>query len=197
LAPELLHIHWFSFSEAQMKLGSIAFFTLLMVLAAASPRATEASRVVITAPDPSCGTPETIIFPLILVSGVPGSCLDFTWEGRGSLVDLGAIVHPTLNTAVTCGFAGTAFDNCIVLQGTVPPDDDWLMSEMGMGDTLSSNTALIIFECNSGDCTPLIDGQGGQVTTPEPTEAALLFLGLGVSFIGLGGRRRWKAIGSN
>ena len=180
-----------------MKLSSIAFVGLLMVLAAASPRAAEASKVVINAPDPSCGTPVTLLFPVILVSGVPGSCIDFTWEGIGPLTDLGAIVHPTLNTPVTCGFMGTGFDNCIVLQGTVPPDDDWLMSYLGMGDTIPSNTALVVFECNSGPCTPLVDGQGGEITTPEPAEAALLFLGLGVSFVGLGGRRRLKAIGSN
>ena len=182
-----------------MKLSSIAFFTLLMVLAAASPRAAEASKVVINAPDPSCGTPVTLFIPLILVSGVPGSCIDFTWEGNGSLTDLGAIVHPTLNEPVTCGFMGTGFDDCVVLQGTVPSDDDWLMSEMGMGDTIPSNTALVIFSCdNSDDCTPLVDGQSGEITTtPEPAEAALLFLGLGVSFVGLGGRRRLKAIESN
>jgi hypothetical protein len=176
-----------------MKFRSAALIAFTIALAAVSPRAAQASRVVITAPDPTCG--EGAVNPFfgdtISIDGTVTQNAMFTYCGTAPLPELILDVTPTLpNDNIFCLInpIGAAFNECATSTNSTPPPPGLTILTL-MCDPDGP------FPC-SGD---LVQGNGVGVafSTPEPTEAALLLLGLGVSFIGLGGRRGWKRIGTN
>jgi len=152
-----------------MKLSSIAFFALLMVVAATSPRVAEASRVVINAPDPTCPPPEgitEIMNDTVTVSGTTSALSLFVNCTGGTLDSLTVDVTPTLaNDNIFVTLLGGAFDAFSINTASTPPPP-------GL-------TIINLFCFNpGGDCTGLANeaGVGVTVETPEPAEAALLFL---------------------
>jgi hypothetical protein len=172
-----------------MKLSSIAFFALLMILAAASPRVAEASRVVITAPDPTCG--EGAVNPFfgdtITVDGTVSQNAMFTYCGAAPLPELIIDVTPTLpNDNIFCIInpIGAAFNECATSTSSTPPPPGLTILTLICDQDGP-------FAC-SGDLVQG-DGVGVSFNTPEPAESALLILGIGVSFLGLGGRKRLQS----
>jgi hypothetical protein len=170
-----------------MKFSSAVLIALVIALTAVSPRVARASRVVITAPDPTCPAENEITNDTVTVSGTGDSLSMFVNCTGGTLDTLTVDLTPTLpNDNVFVTLLGGAFDASSVSTASTPPPP-------GL-------TIINLFCLNpGGDCTGLANdaGVGVLVSTPEPSEAALLLLGIGVSFIGLGRRRHLKAIESN
>jgi hypothetical protein len=176
-----------------MKFRSAALIAFTIALAAVSPRAAQASRVVITAPDPTCG--EGAVNPFfgdtITIDGTVSQNAMFTYCGAAPLPELILDVTPTLpNDNIFCLInpIGAAFNECSTsTNSTPPPPGLTILTLMCASDGP--------FAC-SGDLMQG-DGVGVAFATPEPSEAALLLLGIGASLIVLGRRRGLKAIESS
>jgi hypothetical protein len=187
-----------------MKLSRSVFLAALVVLAGVSAGSAQANSVVkVKAPDPSCPNSEIINAPNVAVDptgdyyvtqdGTTNNCLDWQNESGMTLFTVDIVLTPTTpNTTY----------NCIILAA-----DDMVTNAFNLCGTSSASTppppgkTILVLSCFSDDtpCNGLLNGQTGdsQTSIPEPSEASLLLFGIGISFLGLGGRKGWKMIGSS
>lgn len=169
-----------------MKVSSAALIALIIALTAVSPRVAQATKVVITAPDPTCPTSAPYIpipsgpDPTVTVDGTTDNVALFS-NCTGSTINelFMDITVPTSGTFIGVTLEGAAFDE--------------LFQGVGGGDPFVA--VELVCDTGAGSCTGLLNSEAvvAIVSTPEPAESALLVLGIGVSFLGLGGRKRLQS----
>ena len=191
-----------------MKITSAVLLTSLIVAGAVCPRAAEATTVKVVSPDPNC-TPTPPASELVIFTGtatLPSGASGGAGSTPGTIdasvfttsnfvncntsdpnidaltVSLDNVTSPLVVTLTGSSFDGYGFDT-----NPMPPGD-----------------AVIYLYCDEatygGTCTglgsdPSDNGVGISVVS-EPTEAELLLFGIGISFLGFGGWKGWKRIGS-
>jgi hypothetical protein len=166
-----------------MRLSRIAF---LLALVGFSATIAKASRVVITAPDPTCG--EGAVNPFfgntITIDGTMTQNYTFTYCGSAPLSELIVDVTPTLpKDSIFCLLLGTAFNECATSTDSTPPPPGLTILDLFCDTSFSPCTGL-----------KNADGVGVGFFVPEPPAGELLLLGLSVPFFGLGVRKTWRGI---
>lgn len=182
-----------------MRFAWAAPVIFLVFLAAVCPRATEANTLIFRVPyDPvpcTDGTPpegdEAIMYSsnvdgsgdagdYVTVDGSPSALTTFANCTGGTVNDLYVVVDTTVGTGYAVTLQGDDFD-------------EFLSIGIPTGDDPPGTTLLFELVCDptAGTCTGMAEGDVGASQVPEPTEPALLLLGIG-SVLGLAGWKRWK-----
>jgi hypothetical protein len=186
-----------------MKLSRSVFLAALVVLAGVSAGSAQASSVVkVKAPDPICPNMQTIQSPNPLIDptgdyfftqdGTSNTCVDFTNSSGITLFTLDDLITPTLPSTTY---------NCLILQADVTNAFN-LCGPSSDSTPPPPGKTILVLSCDTdiSPCNGLLNGQTGDSTIsgiPEPSEAVMLLFGIGISFLGLGGRKGWKMIGSS
>jgi hypothetical protein len=150
---------------------------MVMVLVGLTATVANASKVVITAPDPPCTNP--IMNDMVTISGTMDSNTIFENCTGGTLDTLVVDITPTLpHDSILCILLGNAFNECEVSTDSTPPPPGLTILDLVCDNTVEGLPA----------CTGLLNtgGVGVSFSAPEPSAAELLLLGVGIPFFGLG-----------
>jgi hypothetical protein len=165
-----------------MRLSRIVMVVVLVGLTAT---VANASKVVITAPDPTCPNPNQIVNDTVTIDGTMDSNNQFVNCTGATLDTLVVDITPTLpHDSILCILLGNAFNECEVSTDSTPPPPGLTILDLVCDNTVEGLPA----------CTGLLNtgGVGVSFSAPEPGIAESLMLGVGIPFFGIGLWKRRK-----